>query len=80
MYCILLRPAESGKIRKVFCFSWNKYAAGDENYVWRIRDEYEMNKMAHLTFAKIEIRKNEIRNGNRKKSEVKTRSGDQEQK
>ena len=35
-----------------------------------------MNKMAHLTFAKIEIRKM-----NQKwKSQVKTRSGDQEQK
>lgn len=35
-----------------------------------------MNKMAHLTFAKIEIRKM-----NQKwKSQVKTRSGDHEQK
>ena len=46
-----------------------------------------MNKMAHLTFAKIEIRKMnqkwkiKMRNRNRKqKSKMKTQNGDQEQK
>ena len=37
-----------------------------------IRDEFEMNKMAHLTFAKIEIRKmnqkwkSQVKNGDEK--------------
>ena len=59
MYGILLRFAESGKIRKVFLFFHEISMLPETKIMYEKIDRYELNKMAHLTFAKIEIRNEE---------------------